>query len=366
MTGEMLRQLATQTLFSSPHYELTVGQLASALATALGAWALFRLMPRFVQLLVSVEQRRLRTTLLGRGLILLGGSAIVLMQLGLELSAVLQETAFTIADRPISIATLLLLMVLAWVASVIARSLGLAIATALRRGGVKDAGAIALTQRLVQYGSLIFAGMIGLQTIGIDLGALVAASAVFAVGLSFALQTLAQDFVAGLVLTVERSIHPGDVIEVQGQVVQVVQVGTRATHVLTRDDSELMIPNSVMIGNAVNNQTMTRPAYRVRVKVGLAYDTDPREARAVLTRVAEQMGWSAEGHKPRVLLRDFGASSVDWDVSVWTSTPWRTPQHASELREHLWHELRAAGLVIAFPQLDVHFDHAAHKERAAR
>src|SRR4030095_8726722 len=96
---------------------------------------------------------------------------------------------------------------------------------------------------------------LALHLAGIKLGAVFAAGAVFAVGLGFAMQNIAQNFVSGVILLVERSIEPGDVIEVNTQVVRVHQMGIRATLVRTLDDEDMIVPNSILVQTTVKNYT---------------------------------------------------------------------------------------------------------------
>jgi small-conductance mechanosensitive channel len=195
-----------------------------------------------------------------------------------------------------------------------------------------------------------------LTNIGINLGALFAAGAVFAVGISFAFQNVAQNFLSGLILLLERSIKPGDILEVEGTVVRVEKLGIRATVARTRDDEQIIIPNTVLAQGTVKNYTMGDSWYRVRVAVGVTYDSDMAQVRQVLEEVVSDVSWAIEAREPIVLMTAFGSSSVDFDVSVWTSDPWRAPRARSRLHEAVWWALKEAGVVIAFPQLDVHFD----------
>jgi small-conductance mechanosensitive channel len=197
---------------------------------------------------------------------------------------------------------------------------------------------------------------IAVDQVGIDLTALFAAGALFAVGLGFAMQNIAQNFVSGLILLIERAIKPGDILQVEGEIVRVRRMGIRSTVARTRNDEEIIIPNSILAQSLVKNFTLGDPSYRVRVGVGVSYDSDMRLVRATLERIAAEQGWRLESSEPVILLSEFGNSSVDWEVSVWSDDAWAAPRNASQLREGIWNELKAEGIVIAFPQLDLHFD----------
>ena len=219
-----------------------------------------------------------------------------------------------------------------------------------------DRGTIGVTQRLIHYVVMAFGLGLALDNLGVDLGALFAAGAVLAVGIGFAMQNIAQNFVSGVILLVERSIKPGDVLEVEGRVVQVEKMGIRSTVARTRDEEEIIIPNSTLVQNSVKNYTLRDSLYRLRASVGVEYGSDMRLVMQVLQGAAEGLDWRFANKDPVVHLVEFGDSSVNFEVSVWITDPWVAPGRRSLLHQAIWWALKDAGVVIAFPQLDVHFD----------
>jgi small-conductance mechanosensitive channel len=179
---------------------------------------------------------------------------------------------------------------------------------------------------------------------------------VFAVGLGFAMQNLAQNFVSGVILLLERSIKPGDILEVESRVVRVQETGIRSTLVRTRDEEEMIVPNSTLVQATVKNFTLKDALYRVRVLVGVTYSSDLALVRKTLEEVGEKLTWRVPNRACQILLLEFGNSSVDFEVAVWTDDPWLARLHSSELREAIWWAFQEQGIVIAFPQVDVHFD----------
>lgn len=193
-----------------------------------------------------------------------------------------------------------------------------------------------------------------LQVAGVDIGTLLAASAVVAVGIGIAMQKVAENFVSGVILLAERSIREGDIVEFDGRVARVRTMGIRATVAVTLDEEELIVPNSLLAQAAVKNLTLTEAIYRLRVGVGVAYSSDLDEVEAVLLRAARALPARDPDREPVVLLVDFGASSVDFDVSVWTRDVWGHKRAQSDLRKLIWRALKAASIEIPFPQVDVH------------
>jgi small-conductance mechanosensitive channel len=106
--------------------------------------------------------------------------------------------------------------------------------------------------------------------------ALFAAGAIVAVGLGFAMQSIAQNFVAGIILLSERAIKPGDVLEVEGKLVRVVRMGIRSSVARSRDGEDLIIPNATLIQTTVKNFTLRDSSYRIRARVGVVYGSDMR------------------------------------------------------------------------------------------
>ncbi len=226
----------------------------------------------------------------------------------------------------------------------------------LARGGLRQPGTIATTRRLLHYAVLFLGFAVALQTIGISLATIFAAGAVVAVAIGFALQNILQNFVAGVILLAERSITETDVLEVEGTVVRVVRMRARATVARTREEEELIIPNSILVQSTVRNLTLSNSFYRVRTRVGVAYGSDMRRVEEVLTATAHELPERAAESDPTIFLSEFGDSSVVWEVSIWVSDPWDSARARSELNKAIWWALRDAGITIAFPQLDVHFD----------
>ena len=272
------------------------------------------------------------------------------------LQAALDIELFTIAGTVVTVATVLIILLVLAATLLFSRVVQGGIRRGFERRGVSDVGTIATTSRLTHYVIVALGFAIALDTVGVNLAALFAAGALFAVALGFAMQNIAENFVSGVILLVERAIKPGDVLEVEGRTVRVVQLGIRSTVARTRDEEDLIIPNSTLVSSTVTNFTLRDTIFRVRAEVGVVYRSDMALVREVLERTADGMPWRMEERDPVVLLMAFGDNAVTWNVSVWINDPWRGPDRRSDLHEALWTALQDAGIVIAFPQLDLHLD----------
>lgn len=293
--------------------------------------------------------------------VLVAGVLIGAQVLGLDwtfLRAAINSQLLTISGSvvtPATIGVFALIVALTWGLSRLARR---TTARSLRARQV-DPGTVAITQRLLHYGVMAVGLAVALDNLGVNLAALFAAGAVFAVGIGFAMQNIAQNFVSGLILLVERSIKPGDVVEADGRVVTVSHMGIRATVARTRDEEEIIIPNSTLVQNAVKNYTYQDSVYRLRTTVGVTYGSDMKEVLEVLGSAAADVDWRIPSRDPVVLLREFSDSAVTFEVSVWMNDPWTAPRAHSALNQKVWWALKDAEITIAFPQLDVHFDESA-------
>jgi len=263
---------------------------------------------------------------------------------------------FSIGGTTVTVATLLVSLTIMLLSVWLGRMLRHLVQRALTHRSART-DVVGTLGGLAYYSVLVMGFGVALSTAGIELGALFAAGAVFAVGLGFALQSIAQNFVAGLILLTERAIKPGDLLEVEGLLVRVGEMGIRSCVAQTRDGEDLIIPNSVLIQTTVKNFTHRETSYRVRIPVGVVYSSDMARVRETLSAAAKAV--SAKWNSPRepvVLLTEFGAHSVNWEVGVWIDQPWERRAAVSEVHEAIWWALQGQGIVIAFPQLDLHLD----------
>lgn len=222
--------------------------------------------------------------------------------------------------------------------------------------GVPDQGTYAVVVRLLHYAFIAMGFSVALQTAGIELGALFTAGAVFAIGLGFAMQNIAQNFVAGVILLLERAIKPGDVIEIEGDVVRVVDMSIRATIVRTRFEEDMIVPNSTLVQGIVKNFTLTDPHHRVRADVRVGYGADLPLVVDTLREVASAIEWRVPSKEPVVMVTKLGEHAIELEVSVWSDDPWGARVALSELYVAMWRALREKDVVIGLPQLDVHLD----------
>jgi len=279
----------------------------------------------------------------------------LLERLGLN-TELFQIQLFNFGGTDITLGKIILFMIIVVLALLISRLLQKAAVKAFQMRGVKDEGSLGVARRLLHYAILAVGIGVALEAIGVNLGALFAAGAIFAIGLGFAMQNIVQNFVSGVILLAERAIKPGDVLQVDGRFVKVRSMGIRATIARTLDEEEIIVPNSLIVQGTVTNYTLQDSLYRLRANVGVVYGSDMALVKETLLKVADSQSWRYPEKPPVVFLIEFGDSSVNFEVSVWIDDPWKMRKAKSDLNEAIWWALKEAGVVIAFPQLDLHLD----------
>jgi len=199
--------------------------------------------------------------------------------------------------------------------------------------------------------------MFSLVSVKIPLTVFAFAGGALAIGLGFGTQNLLKNFVSGLIILFERPFRVGDVLDVGGQRGTVTSVGLRASILQLWDGTETLIPNSTLLENNLSNWTYTNRKVRFTVTVGAAYGSDARRVIQVLNDVAERHGLVEKEPKPVVLFNEFADSALIFELRYWVDfSKANPPQVASDLRLMIASAFAEHGIVIAFPQRDVHLD----------
>ncbi|HUU13302.1 MAG TPA: mechanosensitive ion channel domain-containing protein [Terriglobia bacterium] len=216
--------------------------------------------------------------------------------------------------------------------------------------GQQDAAA-----RITGYLVFLLGLAIGLQSAGVNLSSLVVVGGAVSIGVGFGLQTIANNFVSGLILLVERPIKLGDRVEVGEINGDVVRIAARSTWVRTNDNVVIIVPNSEFVSNRITNWTANDRQVRFSVPVGVSYGSNPEEVRDVLIKVAQDHPDVLDQPAPEVRFVAFGDSSLDFELRVWTIKRVQTPKTlTSELLFSIFRAFGEHGIEIPFPQRDVH------------
>ena len=218
-----------------------------------------------------------------------------------------------------------------------------------------DIGVRQAVGSIFRYVIVAIGFMIILQTAGINLSALTVLAGAFGIGVGFGLQNITNNFVSGLIILFERPIKVGDRIEVGNVTGDVVKISPRATTIVTNDNIAIIVPNSEFISSQVINWSYTNRDVRLNFPVGVAYHSDPELVRKALLEVAADHPGVLKERNADVLLQEFGDSSLNFILRVWTRDYTTTPGVLrSELNYAICKKFKEHGIEIPFPQRDLH------------
>ncbi|WMS86525.1 mechanosensitive ion channel family protein [Pleionea litopenaei] len=190
----------------------------------------------------------------------------------------------------------------------------------------------------------------------INVGPLIASAGILGLAMSLAAKDTMANLFAGVFIMADAPYQIGDYVVLDsGERGKVTHIGIRSTRILTRDDVEVTIPNAIM-GNSkiINESSGPHEKYRIRIKIGFAYGSDVSKIREVLTLVAQKNISICRDPEPRVRFRTFGDSALTFELLCWVPHPELRGRISDELNEQVYNAVNEAGLVIPFPQTDVH------------
>ena len=209
--------------------------------------------------------------------------------------------------------------------------------------------------RIIGYTLIAVGFYVAFQLVGVDLSSLAIIAASLGVGVGFGLQNIINNFVSGIIILAERPISIGDRIEVAGVAGRVTKIQLRSTTVVTNDNITMIVPNADFISNTVTNWSHGDPKVRIRVPVGVAYGSDLKLLQQLLLEAAGEHPKALRDPSPVVLFTEFGDSSLNFELGVWTQEMTATPVHfTSEMNFIIEQKLRENDIEIPFPQRDLH------------
>lgn len=208
--------------------------------------------------------------------------------------------------------------------------------------------------KIIKYFIWVGAISIALDSIGINVTLFVAGSAALLVGIGLGLQQIFLDFVSGIILLFEGSIKVDDIVEIEGLVGRVNEIGIRTTKITSRDGIVSIIPNSKLVNDKVINWSHTVKSTRFDVMVGVAYGSDVELVKKVLLECAMESEHINKDPEPQVRFEDFGDSSLNFRLLFWTNRIFRVESLKSDLRFLIDKKFRENKVQIPFPQRDIH------------
>ena len=276
-----------------------------------------------------------------------------------ELVALLDSFGFDVGSTRISIYRAMLVVAVVIGVYIVARLASHGVRRVFRRINRLDATEQLLGEKLVGIAVWIFCILVGIDVLGIDLTAFAVFSGAFGLAIGFGLQKTFGNLLAGIILLMDRSIKPGDVIAVNdgisNTVGQVKKIGIRAVSVITRDKKEYLIPNENLMINQVENWSYSSRDVRIKVPVNVAYGTDLDLAETLLLQAARETARVLANPAPSVWLSAFGESGVQFEIQLWIDDPEEGIGNVrSDVLKKLWRLFKENGVRVPYPQHDIH------------
>ena len=352
--GRLLRQLAVPILWVILLWTSTAilnglgrpNDLLRVAASLLNAWIVIRLVSSVVAdpfwsntiaTLAWIVAALNILRLLGPTIDLLEGAAVSVGDMRISLYLVIKVTVLVVISL--------------WIASTLARL----IQRRVTRAKSLTPSVQTLIIQAARLSLLLIAVLVSLNAVGIDLTAFAVFSGAIGVGLGFGLQKIVSNFISGVIILMDRSVKPGDVIEIGESYGWVTSLGARYASVRTRDGTEHLIPNEEFIINRVVNWSHSDMVVRRKLPIGVAYSADVELAIKLIAEAVGEIPRVLKDPKPNVLLRSFGDSSIDLEARFWLGDPQNGVSNvASDILRLVWRKFRENDVEIPFPQRDLH------------
>ena len=226
-----------------------------------------------------------------------------------------------------------------------------------------------LAEKLVTIVVWLLAILIGIDLLGLDLTALAVFSGAFGLAVGFGLQKTFGNLIAGIILLMDRSIKPGDVIAVSDMsgresFGQIRKIGIRAISVTTRDKKEYLIPNENLMINQVENWSYSARDVRVKAPLSVGYETDLERAEELMLQAVKEAPRVLPLPEPKVLLMGFGETGIAMEIRFWITDPEEGINSVrSDVYKRVWHLFRQEGIRIPFPQREIHIENPQQRQQ---
>ncbi|HOB63081.1 MAG TPA: mechanosensitive ion channel [Candidatus Competibacteraceae bacterium] len=340
--GGLVTAGALATHFGWPTHWVRIG------VHLLAAWIAIRLFALFV-----------REPVWARAVVIAAYSIAVLAILGLldPTLAFLDQLAIQLGSIRLSLLTVVKSMfffgVALWAAVLISRALE----QRLEHLPSLTPSVRVLFGKLFTGGLITLAVLVSLAGAGVDFTALAVFGGAVGVGIGFGLQRITSNLISGIMLLMDRSIKPGDIIQIGETYGWVASLGARYVSVETRDGTEYLIPNEELVTHQVVNWSHRNDLARLKVRVRVSYDTDVRQALRLMVQAAGRPARVLADPEPRALLLEFGDSFLLLELRFWICDVQNGIRNiSSDVRLEIWDLFRQHGIALPIPQQGIHID----------
>ena len=267
----------------------------------------------------------------------------------------------SVQDNPITVKKIVIGLVLLLIGIFVSRTITSLIAKRfLTRFGLTE-GATAAIQSLLFYLLVLMVTMLSLRVVNVPLTAFTILGGALAIGIGFGSQNVMNNFISGLILLGERPIRVGDLIQIEDLIGVVEHIGPRSTRVRSPQNMDIIVPNSSFLEKNVINWTLSDDRSRTHVTVGVVYGSPTREVTQLIRKAIDEHGKVLTKPAPIILFAEFGDNALVFEAHFWVRMRRIMDRRIieSDIRHRVDTLFREAGIVVAFPQRDVHLDTTA-------
>ncbi len=309
-----------------------------------------------VWLLITVVTQSIRNRALRRFIAITGWAYVAISILGINdnVSGILDAADFSVSGFRVSLLLLLKISLMLIVTLWLAISVGNFLERRILRNEDLSPGLSVLLGKILRITLIVFALIIAISSIGIDLSVLSLFSGAIGIGIGFGLQKVVSNFISGFIILADRSIKPGDTISLGETFGWINALRARFVSVITRDGVEYLIPNEDFITQQVINWSFSNELVRIDVKFGVAYDSDPHQIAELAVEATKEVE-RVVSYRPSVCwLTGFGDSSLDFVLRFWIKDPQNGLTNIrGQVLLALWDSFKANDIRIPYPHREV-------------
>ena len=264
----------------------------------------------------------------------------------------------TIGENPVTVGKVIIALLILIIGIIVSRIILRAVINRLLSRTPLKETTVLVIQKMLLYLAYVLVVLMALHMVNIPLGAFAFLGGAIAIGVGFGAQNIINNFISGFIIMAERPINIGSIIEVEGVLGQVEEIGARCTRVRTGENIHILVPNSTFLEKNITNWTLSDQKIRTKIVVGVIYGSPVRKAEELLLQAARENEKVLKEPEPFVIFNDFGDNALIFEVYFWIVISRIIERRLieSSVRFRIDDLFREAGIVIAFPQRDVHLD----------
>ncbi|PIQ11792.1 MAG: mechanosensitive ion channel protein MscS [Hydrogenophilales bacterium CG_4_9_14_3_um_filter_59_35] len=271
-----------------------------------------------------------------------------------EILDALDDLSFNVGKQKISLLTILSGILSVLVTLLAAMWLGRTLENRLMTAEKLDPKLRVVLSKLLRALLVVLGILVALPLAGIDITVLSVFGGALGIGIGFGLQKIAGNYVSGFIILLDHSIHPGDILTVEGRFGTVSLLTARYLVLHSNDGTEAIIPNETLISSTIINHSYTNRQIRIGLPVQIGYQSDLERAMEIMKEAAAKQPRALANPEPKVFLKSFGDNGIDLELDIWINDPEEGQLNLrSDINLEIWRQFQAAGIEIPYPQRDV-------------